>query len=179
MWLAYITYWWAMAGDVKSDQRREQFSSRMQRQVLMILALVLLGLPDIRLSVLDRRFLPASMVWFWIGVAVTASGLLFSVWARRYLGRNWSRAVTIKKEHELITGGPYSLVRHPIYTGLLAGLLGSALALGEWRGLVAVGLVFIALLRKLHLEERWMRKLFGDAYENYSRHVRALIPYVL
>ena len=179
MWLAYIAYWRVMAADVKSDERREGSSSRLQRFVLMILALVLLGLPDIRLSVLDRRFLPASMRWFWIGAAVTASGLLFSVWGRRYLGRNWSRAVTIKKDHELITGGPYSLVRHPIYTGLLAGLFGSALAVGEWRGLVAVGLVFIVLLRKLRLEEQWMREQFGEAYDNYSRRVRALVPYVL
>ena len=179
MWLAYIFYWRAMAANVKSDERREGPSSRLQRFALMILALVLLGFPDIRLSVLDHRFLPASMRWFWIGAVVTSSGLLFSVWARQYLGRNWSRAVTIKKDHELITGGPYSLVRHPIYTGLLAGLFGCALALGEWRGLVAVGLVFIALLRKLRLEEQWMREQFGEAYENYSRQVRALVPYVI
>jgi len=66
-------------------------------------------------------------------MTAAAAGLLFSVWARRYLGRNWSRAVTIKKDHELITSGPYSLVRHPIYTGLLVGLFGCALAVGEWR----------------------------------------------
>jgi protein-S-isoprenylcysteine O-methyltransferase Ste14 len=178
MWLAYIAYWRAMAADIKSAERREGASSRLQRFAVMILALVLLGVPSIRLSVLDGRFLPASMRWFWIGAVVTASGLLFSVWGRRYLGPNWSRAVTIKKDHELITRGPYSLVRHPIYTGLLAGLFGCALALGEWRGLVAVGLVFIALLRKLSLEEQWMREQFGEAYENYSRQVRALVPYV-
>ncbi|MGA2857019.1 MAG: isoprenylcysteine carboxylmethyltransferase family protein [Candidatus Sulfotelmatobacter sp.] len=178
MWLAYIAYWRAMAADLKSDERRESASSRLQRFAVMILALVLLGVPSLRLSVLDGRFLPASTWWFWIGAVVTASGLLFSVCGRRYLGRNWSRAVTIKKDHELITGGPYSLVRHPIYTGLLAGLFGCALAVGEWRGLVAVGLVFIALLRKLRLEEQWMREQFGEVYENYSRQVRALVPYV-
>ena len=179
MWLAYIFYWRAVAADVKSDERRESSSSRLQRFAVMIIAIVLLGVPDFRLWVLDRRFLAVSAWWFWIGAAVTACGLLFSVWGRRYLGRNWSRNVTIKKDHELITGGPYSLVRHPIYTGLLAGLFGCALALGEWRGLVAVGLVFIALLRKLRLEERWMREQFGEAYENYSRRVRALVPYDL
>ena len=178
MWLAYAVYWRAMAADTKSDERSEGASSRLQRFAVMILALVLLGFPRIKLSVLDDRFLPASMWWFWIGAVVTASGLLFSVWGRRFLGRNWSRAVTIKKDHELITGGPYSLVRHPIYTGLLAALFGCALALGEWRGLVAVGLVFIVLLRKLRLEEQWMREQFGEAYENYSRQVRSLVPYV-
>ncbi|MGC2448394.1 MAG: isoprenylcysteine carboxylmethyltransferase family protein, partial [Candidatus Sulfotelmatobacter sp.] len=178
MWLAYIAYWWAMATDVKSDERREEAGSRLQRLILMILAIVLLGVPQLRLSVVDRRFLQASAWWVWIGAAVTASGLLFSVWGRRYLGRNWSQDVTIKKDHELITGGPYSLVRHPIYTGLLLALFGGALALGEWRGLVAVALVFIALARKLRLEEQWMRVQFGDSYESYSRHVRALVPYL-
>jgi protein-S-isoprenylcysteine O-methyltransferase Ste14 len=178
MWLAYAVYWRAMAVDTKSDERSEVASSRLQRFAVMIIALVLLGFPRIKLSVLDRRFLTVSMWWFWIGAVVTASGLLFSVWARRYLGRNWSRAVTIKKDHELITDGPYSLVRHPIYTGLLTGLLGCALAGGEWRGLVALGLVFIVLLRKLRLEEQWMREQFGGTYENYSRQVRALVPHV-
>jgi protein-S-isoprenylcysteine O-methyltransferase Ste14 len=179
MWAAYIVYWWAMAASVKSDQRREQAGSRFQRLALMIFAVVLLAIPAVRLSVLDRRFLPDSLWWVWIGAVVTASGLLFSVWGRRYLGQNWSRSVTIKKDHELITGGPYSLVRHPIYTGLLMGLFGCALALGEWRGLVAVGLVFFALLRKLRLEEQWMCAQFGESYESYSRRVRALVPYVL
>ena len=141
--------------------------------------MVLLGFPRVKLPALDRRFLPTSIWWFWIGTAVSASGLLFSVWARRYLGRNWSRAVTIKQDHELITSGPYSLVRHPIYTGLLVGLFGCVLAVGEWRGLVAVGLVFIALLRKLRLEEQWLRAQFGESYENYSRRVRALVPYII
>ena len=178
MWGAYIAYWWAMATNVKSDERREDVGSRLQRLVLMVLAVALLGVPGVKLSVLDRRFLPVSIWWFWVGAAVTASGLLFSVWARHYLGRNWSRAVTIKKDHELITGGPYALVRHPIYTGLLLGLFGCALAVGKWRGLVAVGLVFIALLRKLRLEERWMHGQFGESYEVYSRQVRALVPYI-
>jgi len=176
MWLAYIVYWRAMAANVKSDERCEEAGSRLQRLALMVLALVLLGFREIRLPLLDRRFLPPSPWWFWIGVVVTASGLLFSVWGRHYLGRNWSRAVTIKKDHELITSGPYALVRHPIYTGLLLGLLGCALAVGEWRGLVAVGLVFIGLHRKLRLEEQWMRMQFGESYENYSRRVRALVP---
>jgi len=179
MWLAYIVYWRVMAFDVKADERREASGSGLQRLFLMVAAIVLLAATDIPLSVLDRRFLPWSLWWFWIGSAVTAGGLLFSVWARQHLGRNWSRAVTIKKDHELITSGPYSLVRHPIYTGLLLGFLGSAIALGEWRGLLAVALVFIALWRKLTLEEKWMRVQFGESYESYSHRVRALVPYIV
>jgi len=97
------------------------------------------------------------------GFVLAAAGLLFSVWARLHLGSNWSRAVTIKQDHELITSWPYAFVRHPIYTGLLLMFLGSALAEGEWRGLVALALVFAALWRKLKLEERWLGEHFGAA----------------
>jgi protein-S-isoprenylcysteine O-methyltransferase Ste14 len=96
-----------------------------------------------------------------------------------HLGKNWSQAVTLKEDHELITTGPYALVRHPIYTGLLLGFIGCAVARGEWRGLLAVALVFVALWRKLRLEEKWMRAQFGASYETYSRHVAALVPYIV
>jgi len=85
MWLAYVAYWLAMATDVKSDALREEAGSRLQRLILMILAILLLGVPKLRLSVLDRRFLPTSVWWVWIGAAVTASGLLFSVWGPEQL----------------------------------------------------------------------------------------------
>ena len=178
MWIAYIAYWRIMATNVKSPERSEAAGSRLQRLLLMVVAIVLLFVPAVNLGALDRRFLSSSSQWFSIGAVVTASGLLFSVWARAYLGRNWSREVSIKKDHELVRGGPYSIVRHPIYTGLLVGLLGCALARGEWRGLLAVGLVFITLLRKLRLEERWLREQFGESYANYSRQVRSLLPYI-
>jgi len=85
----------------------------------------------------------------------------------------------VKEAHELITSGPYRLVRHPIYTGLLLGFVGSAMASGEWGGLLAVAIIFGALWRKLTLEEKWMREQFGESYEAYSRRVAALVPYII
>src|SRR5271165_4273215 len=179
MWLSYVTYWWAKSTNVKAGERHEPASSRIVRLILMACAVALLWASSVPLPLLNERFLPAGAWCFWIGAAVTAGGLLFSVWARRHLGKNWSQAVTVKEGHELITSGPYALVRHPIYTGLLLGFLGSAVARGEWRGLLAVALVFVALWRKLRLEEKWMRAQFGQPYEDYSRHVAALVPYIL
>jgi|HubBroStandDraft_1064217.scaffolds.fasta_scaffold00291_20 protein-S-isoprenylcysteine O-methyltransferase Ste14 len=179
MWLSFLGYWWAMARDVKATERQEPAPSRILRLALMVGAAALLIAPRVPPQVLDERFLPLSDVWFWSGAAVTAVGLLFSAWARRHLGRNWSRAVTVKENHELIRSGPYALVRHPIYTGLLLGFAGSAMALGEWRGLLAVGMEFGALWSKLRLEEKWMRAQFGEPYEVYSRRVAALVPYVI
>ena len=85
----------------------------------------------------------------------------------------------MKEDHEFITSGPYALVRHPIYTGLLLAIVGCALARGEWRGVLAVALVFGALWQKLKLEEKWMRVQFGESYEAYSRRVAALVPHIL
>jgi protein-S-isoprenylcysteine O-methyltransferase Ste14 len=179
MWIGYLGYWYAMSRDVKAAERQEPVMSRLERLVLMASAVVLLWFPGVRLSLLDKRFLPPDVWCFWVGAAVTACGLLFSVWARRHLGTNWSQAVTVKQGHELITSGPYSLVRHPIYTGLLMAFVSTALDQGEWRGLLAAALVFVALWRKLRLEEKWMRSQFGESYETYARQVAALVPYIV
>jgi protein-S-isoprenylcysteine O-methyltransferase Ste14 len=92
--------------------------------------------------------------------------------------RNWSRSVTIKQDHELITTGPYALLRHPIYTGSLAGFLGLAIALSEVRGFVAFALMFLVFWVKLSMEERWMRSQFGETYATYVHRTAALVPYL-
>jgi protein-S-isoprenylcysteine O-methyltransferase Ste14 len=179
MWLSYMAYWWGISTNVKATMRREPLPSRLARLVAFACAVALLLLPSVPLPFLNERFLPLGALHFWSGAALTAGGLIFSVWARRHLGKNWSQAVTVKEGHELITSGPYALVRHPIYTGLLLGIIGSAVALGEWRGLLAVALVFGALWHKLRLEEKWMRAQFGESYEAYARRVAALVPYII
>jgi len=85
----------------------------------------------------------------------------------------------VKRGHELVTSGPYAIVRHPIYTGLVLAFVGSAITLGEMRGVLAVVIVVASLWRKLRLEERWMAEQFGDDYERYRDRVRALVPFVL
>jgi protein-S-isoprenylcysteine O-methyltransferase Ste14 len=106
------------------------------------------------------------------------AGLLFAVWAREHLGSNWSRSVTIKQDHELITTGPYAMVRHPIYTGFLAGFLGTAIALSQVRGFVAFVLILVILGVKLRMEEQWMRSQFGATYATYAHQTAALVPYL-
>ena len=109
------------------------------------------------------------------GLGIPA-GIAFAVWARQYLGRNWSGTVTVKQDHELIRTGPYRLVRHPIYTGLLLAILGTAVAFGEWRGLLAFALLTGSLLLKLRVEERFMSESFPEPYARYRAEVPALIP---
>ncbi|HTR82418.1 MAG TPA: isoprenylcysteine carboxylmethyltransferase family protein [Bacteroidota bacterium] len=179
MWFAYLIYWWAKSKNVKTTELIESAFSRRIRFMLIVCAAALLAFPRIPLSFLDMHFIPLGVVRFWIGCALTVSGLLFSIWARNHLGQNWSQAVTIKKDHELVTGGPYALVRHPIYTGLLLAFIGSALALGTLRGVLAVALIFVILWNKLRLEEKWMRAQFGKSYESYAQRVAALVPFVM
>lgn len=179
MWLSYVVFWRAASKDVKATGRREPARSRLARLVLMVCAIALLALNSVPLPFLNYRFLPAGIWRFWTGALVTFVGLIFSVWARRHLGKNWSQAVTLKEGHELITTGPYALVRHPIYTGLLLALVGTAMARGEWRGLLAVALVFYALWRKSKLEEEWLLEQFGETYTAYSQRVGALVPYFI
>jgi protein-S-isoprenylcysteine O-methyltransferase Ste14 len=179
MWLAWACYWWAASHDVKAIVRREPLRSRLLHFVPISAALALLWLPDFPIPVLGERFLPDAVWPSWLGLLITLAGLLFAAWARVQLGRNWSATITVKQDHDLITSGPYSLVRHPIYTGLLLGLVGIAVARAEWRDVLAIALAFGAFWRKLRIEERWMREQFGDAYEQYARRVAALVPFVL
>jgi protein-S-isoprenylcysteine O-methyltransferase Ste14 len=178
VWWAWALYWWISSRDVKATARRESALSRLTHLGPMVIAAAILWAPALGVPLLDARFLPRTPWAFRVGTAVTIAGLAFSVWARRVLGRNWSAIVTLKEGHELVTRGPYALVRHPIYTGLLLGFLGSAIARGRWGGLLATALFFLSALRKYQLEERWMRECFGDAYDAYRSRVKAIVPYL-
>jgi protein-S-isoprenylcysteine O-methyltransferase Ste14 len=176
LWLTWVVYWlWASRG-TKPSERREPAASRLLHVLPLTLAAGLLWSHRVPVAFLNERAYPWAPWEFWIGVLMTALGLLFTVWARVYLGRNWSGVVTIKQGHELIDTGPYSLVRHPIYTGLLVAFIGSAMARGEWRGVLAVLIAWAALWRKLRFEEGWMIQRFGERYIAYSRRVPALVP---
>jgi protein-S-isoprenylcysteine O-methyltransferase Ste14 len=110
------------------------------------------------------------------GVLVTAAGIALAIWARFHLGQNWSSAVSVKVGHELIQSGPYRWVRHPIYTGLLLGMVGTAMVRGQVRSLLGIALLLAGFWVKLGIEEQFMRKTFGEEYEEYSRNTGALVP---
>jgi protein-S-isoprenylcysteine O-methyltransferase Ste14 len=128
---------------------------------------------------LDLHIIPHSDPIAWIGVVLCIGGLLFCIWARFTLGRNWSGVVTFKGGHELITRGPYALVRHPIYTGILAMILATVIVLGHVAGVIALPFVFLGLWIKLRYEEKLMLEKFPDEYATYQRRVKRLIPFVM
>ena len=179
IWFLWLFYWWLSGRNVKAAVRRESALSCAGHAVPLIITALLLALPTLPGGFLCDRVLPMTELIYWVGVCVLAAGLVFSVWARIHIGRNWSGIVTLKREHELIRSGPYRLVRHPIYTGLLLGFIGTAIARNEWRGWLAVLIACAALWRKLRLEERWLTEQFGETYSQYRDKVAALIPYLL
>jgi protein-S-isoprenylcysteine O-methyltransferase Ste14 len=179
VWIVFLVYWQIKAADAKTTQRLEPAGSRIFRVFIFLIAMALLLIPRIPLPWLYAQLWPQGYWPFWLGAAITVAGLLFAVWARVHLGRNWSRSVTIKEGHELITTGPYGVVRHPIYTGILTGFLGTAIAISQVRGFIVVVLIFFVFWLKLRMEEQWMRSQFGETYAAYARQTAALVPYLL
>src|SRR5579872_546739 len=179
LWLIWLVFWIAAALGVKETQRHESAVSRLSHHIPFILGGVLLGWPRILGMHLEQRFVPQTLAWFWVAVVLIAIGLGFSTAARVRLGGNWSGSVTVKKDHELICTGPYALVRHPIYTGLLLALVGTVLFVGKWRALIALVLLVFAIFRKITIEERFMSEQFGDVYARYRAETPALVPFLL
>jgi protein-S-isoprenylcysteine O-methyltransferase Ste14 len=179
VWIAFLLYWQIKAVHTKTTQRLEPAASRIFRAPLFLIAIALVATNLIPMRWLYFPLWPSGFWLFWLGAAVTVAGILFAVWAREHLGSNWSRSVTIKQGHELITTGPYAVVRHPIYTGILTGFLGVAIALSQVRGFVAFVLIFLAFWLKLRLEEQWMRSQFGETNVTYAQQTAALVPYLL
>jgi protein-S-isoprenylcysteine O-methyltransferase Ste14 len=176
LWVLWLAYWFVAGRNVKPTQRHESPASRARHIVPLIIGALLLWRPTLPGGFLCGKILPPSTTLYLVGVGVFAAGLAFTVWARVHLGRNWSGTVTIKQDHELVRDGPYRYVRHPIYTGLLVAFVGNAISRNEWRGILAIAIIYAGFWFKLKLEERWMIEQFGDAYRRYAAEVPALIP---
>jgi len=177
LWLAWGLYWMFRAAGAKTTERRESPGSRLAHVVPLILGAILIGWHSMPWPWLAQRIWPRSLEVYWIGMVLLVGGLLFTVWAREHLGRNWSGTVTVKQGHELIRTGPYAYVRHPIYTGGLTAVLGTAVASGTVRAFIGFAVIAIALIRKLRIEERFMAETFPGTYETYRARVPALIPF--
>ena len=178
LWMAWFAYWVIWAAGTKATRRRESAASRWSYTLTLLLGVLLIAWPRLDLGRLSWTLLPDAPWRYLTALALLVTGLLFTVWARVHLGGNWSGTVTLKEGHELVRTGPYAYVRHPIYTGLIIALLGSALACGEPRALIGLALVIASFVHKLRLEEQFMREVFPGDYERYSAAVPALVPFV-
>jgi protein-S-isoprenylcysteine O-methyltransferase Ste14 len=171
-WAAFWIYWFVAAFSMKRGRVAWGREARI-RVVLVILIFVLA-----RLGVLRGSHRVQTDPWLAaLGLVLFALGLGFAIWARVHIGRNWGTPMTQKKEPELVTGGPYRLVRHPIYSGIIVAGIGTILAL-SWRWLPVVGLAGIYFIYAATVEERYLSTEFPDSYPAYKRSTKMLVPFV-
>jgi protein-S-isoprenylcysteine O-methyltransferase Ste14 len=175
-WGVLAVVWIAGAFSTKSTARRASYASRLVLFVPLLCVGLLVSTHIIRPDWLVMRLSSNAPAIELLGLALTVLGCLFAVWARFTLGSNWSGLPDVKREHELIVKGPYKLVRHPIYTGLLLALAGSAVADGRSGWAMIWLLVLVSYVVKIRQEEQLMMQTFPQDYAAYRRRVKALIP---
>lgn len=181
-WVLFALVWAVTAVSAKKAIRRESPVSGMIHRVPLIIACILIFAQNRGgiAPVLAQNVLPQTMAMAMQlgGLAVALLGVGFAIWARLHLGTMWSSAVTLKPEHKLIQSGPYALVRHPIYTGALVALVGTAVTIGTLQAFLSLPMFALALILKLSQEERLMAATFGAEHDAYRRRVKRLIPFV-
>ena len=178
-WSLFALIWIIGAGNAKRTARRGSLWTAIVHGSLLALASLLLFRPGL-FARLDARFVPDTVGALVSGLMLTGVGLGFAIWARLRLGRNWSGAVTtIKEDHRLIREGPYRLVRHPIYFGILVAMAGTAVGYGRVACLIALPIAVLAFWIKSRAEERLLMSQFGPQYVAYQREVKAFIPGLL
>jgi protein-S-isoprenylcysteine O-methyltransferase Ste14 len=176
IWLAWLAIWLAASLDRKHTRVRDTLFSRMVQLITGAAIYLLMFSRDLPLAWLDARVVPGVPALEAFGISLTILGIVFSLWARIHLGRNWSGAVRIGEDHELIRSGPYARIRHPIYSGLLLALAGSSLVMGNWRSFAAVIVGFLGFAFKAKREERLLSREFGSAFELHRRQTGFFLP---
>jgi protein-S-isoprenylcysteine O-methyltransferase Ste14 len=176
LWILFCGYWLVSAIKRKKTKKRETPFERLRYTLPLILAVYLLSLSATGFEWLDARFLQSSPDVAWLGVALTAAGVAVAFWARWHLGANWSGVVTLKEGHELIRTGPYRTIRHPIYTGILLALLGTAVSLGEVRALIALAIAWLSFYVKARREESFLAQEFGPGFTEHLRRTGMFLP---
>jgi len=181
IWLVFAIVWMVAAFASKRSVQRQTHGSRALHAILMFTGMLLIFnfWNLLTHGLLVTRLVPETPFWVLFGAVLAVAGILICFWARVILGTNWSGTVTIKQNHELVRRGPYAFVRHPIYTGLLTGMLGTAIVYGLARGFVGVFICTLALWIKSQTEEQFMVQQFGEQYLQCRQQVRVLIPYIL
>ncbi len=177
IWIMFLVYWfrfWPTSGHSASPEAAESPASRNIHLSLFATSLAV---------ALLARFWPLTTQWLPESPSIAVTGLLlqlcfigFAAWARYYLGEQWSSEITAKDNHRLVAAGPYRIIRHPIYSGIIGMFIGTAITGVELHGLIGLGICVVTYVRKLRIEEKVLAVLFGPEYEAYKRRTWALIP---
>jgi protein-S-isoprenylcysteine O-methyltransferase Ste14 len=176
LWILFAVYWLVSALKRKRTKQRESRLLRLTYVLPLVAVFYLMYNPRLHFEWLATYFVPNTLEVQWAGVAVMALGLGFACWARIHLGTNWSGVVTLKEGHELIRTGPYRSIRHPIYTGILVGFLGSAIVGGQVRGLIGMAAVWLSFFIKARREEKFLAQEFGPKFDEHTQHTGMFLP---
>jgi len=180
LWLLFVAYWAIAAVGAKRSAGRRSLGKEIGLRLVVILIIVALLQSRVLRQFLAefQRAAGDSGILGWSGVALCVLGFGLAIDARRHLGRNWGMPMSRKEQPELITSGPYALIRHPIYTGLILATLGSAMGYNVIWGLllVLIGPYFIHSVRR---EEAMMLRSFPEQYAAYMARTGMLVPRIL
>jgi hypothetical protein len=181
VWIFLFLFWTVSAKNNKQTVYKENFILRFLYYWLpLIIAALLLGPGKwFGHTLIRENFVEHTNLVGCIGLFIAIIGLLIACWSRYLLGKNWSLSVQKKENHELIQAGFYSIVRHPIYTGILMIFIGNTIIVGDYRGFIAIAIVFGSFWFKLKKEEKILIEMFGSSYLIYQQKTKAILPYIL
>jgi protein-S-isoprenylcysteine O-methyltransferase Ste14 len=175
-WIIFAVYWTIGALKTRKTAKRESFGWRYGVIFIEIIGFVLIFDHDAEIGALGHRVFPRTLDLRVICIALVWIGIALALWARWHLGQYWSGRITIKEDHKLIRTGPYARLRHPIYSGLDLAVIGTALAMDQWRCIMGAVVVMLGFVIKAKREEAMLRGQFGDAFEEHRRYTGFLLP---
>ena len=176
MWMVFGVYWLIAAQRAKAARTTESPIYRVFRLLLLVITFILLFAKWAAVGFLGRSFFPQKQPLAYLGFAFALAGLAIAIWARISLGPYWSDKIVLKVDHQLIRSGPYGRMRHPIYSGVLLGVAGSALLLDEWRGALAFLLLLSNYMVKARREDKILSEAFGKDFSDHKKRAGFLLP---
>jgi protein-S-isoprenylcysteine O-methyltransferase Ste14 len=176
-WWLFILFWVISAFSVKPTKERQDWGGRLFTFAFLTVTFLLLA-GKIHWWGINTRIWQDGWPLRLLGYALTFAGLVTLIWSRLSLGTNWSATVTFREGHEIIKRGPYRFVRHPMYSGILLMVAGTATVLGNISGLISLFICFLGHWWKLSAEEALLMKHFPGTYQLYRSRTKALIPFI-
>ena len=177
LWGIFGSYWLYYSVGNKDDAYKLKSTTRMLVWFSLVVILLFgrLSLPV--KNILDIEVLYKSNLSGITGDLICGLGVIISIWSRKIIGTNWSSVVTLKKDHELVQNGPYKYIRHPIYTGMILALIGTAIVLGNLKALIIIIVIVAGLIKKSIDEEKLLTANLAE-YSEYKKRTKRLIPFV-
>jgi protein-S-isoprenylcysteine O-methyltransferase Ste14 len=177
LWLAWWVSWMVAARWKAESKAQISARDEMRHRVFTIAGVVLLFFPLNGIGGGVQFYLPTASA-AWALTALVPVGFAFAWWARVVLGRYWSANVARKDDHRIIEAGPYALVRHPIYTGIILSGFATAFERGTALALAGAALLAVSFFIKARMEEGFLRNELGPAaYDAYRARVPMLVPF--